>query len=74
MVGQGIKALLLQPERRGFNLFARQTIDDAGMLGMFLANKVEQLIHGFELLADPIIDIGSVETATAAGNPAFRSQ
>ena len=30
---------------------------------MFLANKVEQLILGFELLADPIIDIGSVETA-----------
>ena len=65
MVRQCGQALVGEPPGRAFHLAARQAVDNAGMVFMFVENKAQQGIARIAArLADAIADIGPVE----AGN------
>ena len=61
VVGQGIEALLLQPVGDFLGLFARQAVDDAGVLRVFILEKSQQLLLRVVLQGDAITDIGPVK-------------
>jgi hypothetical protein len=68
VVGQGVEAFLREPGRGLLGFVARQAVDDAGVIGVFLFEELEQLAFRVVPRRDAVADVRAVE----AGDKLFR--
>ena len=61
VIGQRVDTGVLQEGGGLVHGLARETVDDAGMAGVLLANEMQELLAGVVALGDPVADVRAIE-------------
>ncbi len=62
MIRQGNPTLFLKPLGNGFYFFARQAINNTGIVGVMFLDKLPKLLFGLSRFSNRIKNIGPVKT------------